>query len=108
MGCTQGKTGKSLPFKNRSLVYFELGGRAEPIRMLLSLKQQKYEDVRVTQERFGELKEKQICTALPLWIEDGVCMNESTAILRALGVRHGLYPEDKVQAWKVDVIVGMY
>ena len=41
---------------NYKLTYFDLKGRAEPIRMLFELANQPYEDCRVPFDKWAELK----------------------------------------------------
>ena len=76
------------------LVYFGIGGRAEPIRLLLTHAKVEFEDIRLTFPEFGELKAKGKFPAgqVPIWItDDGRELNQSTAILRALGAQYGYY-----------------
>lgn len=41
---------------NIKLFYFDFEGRAEPIRLALTIGNIKFEDVRLTKEQFGEQK----------------------------------------------------
>ena len=42
---------------------------------------------------------------MPVWEEDGICMPQSNAILRMLGIRLGYYTEDPMTAWAIDSIL---
>ena len=42
---------------------------------------------------------------MPIWVEDGFKMAQSSAILRMLGVRHGYYSDDPLTCWKIDSLV---
>ena len=54
-----------------TLVYFDMSGRAAPIRMMLDHKKVKYEDKRIDQATFKAGKEKGDWGSLPVWIEGG-------------------------------------
>ena len=76
------------------LVYFNLGGRAEPIRLLLNHAKISYEDVRLDFAEFAKLKAegKFPSGQVPVYITDEGCeLNQSNAILRALGAQYGYY-----------------
>ena len=87
------------------LYYFDVYGRAEPIRMLLWHAKQEFEDVRLSPEDFGKLKEegKLEFGQVPALEIDGKQYTQSHAILRLLGRKFGYYPEtDLDAAWKID------
>ncbi len=75
------------------LVYFPLGGRAEMIRFLLIHAKVQFDDIRLSFPEFGAAKgEGKYAEGLPVWTsDDGHEMNQSNAILRALGREHGYY-----------------
>ena len=94
---------------SKKLTYFGVHGRTRPCRMLLDHAKVKYEDCRVTPEIFAELKTSKGITGLPIWEEgNGMCMNESKALLRYLATCNGYYPKDPVTAWKADCIVDKF
>ena len=86
------------------LYYFDIYGRAEPTRFLLAHAKVDYEDVRITGEKFAELKTTGELEfgQVPALTHDGKHLCQTWSILRYLGKLHGYYPEDPVQAWKVD------
>ena len=54
------------------LYYFEGYGRGEPIRMLLALAKVDYEDIRLTQGEFKEMKERGEFPSgsVPIWVDE--------------------------------------
>ena len=87
------------------LIYFDLYGRAEAIRMLLAYARVKFEDVRVDMEQWEELKSKYPGMQLPIMEIDGVVYNQSKEILRTLGVSFGYYPTQPMAAYEADWVV---
>ena len=89
------------------LVYFPSPGRAEAIRVALSLSDAEWEDVSVDGTRFQAMKER---GELPwgmvpiLQTPDGT-IAESTAILRYVGRMAGLIPDDPYQCAKADEFI---
>ena len=84
-----------------TLCYFEIAGRAEPIRMLCALKNITFTDERVTQEDFGKRKGtgEFPMGSMPVWKEDGMTYFQGSTILRMLGMRTGMYSADPAIAW---------
>ena len=89
------------------LYYFDIYGRAEAIRFLLSHAKQEFEDVRVSGDSWTELKSsgKLEFGQIPMLEHDGKNLAQSWSILRYLGKVHGYYPEDWENGWKVDSLV---
>ncbi len=89
------------------LVYFPSPGRAEAIRVALSLSGSEWEDSTIDGERFQAMKEG---GELPwgmvpvLQTPDGT-IAESSAILRFVGRLAGLVPEDPYQCAKADEFI---
>ena len=91
-----------------TLTYFHLHGKNEPIRMLLAKAGVDYNDVRINFEQFAEIKAtgKFPVDQVPIWEENGRLMNQSYAILRYLGRKHGFYFEtDQEQAFVQDWVL---
>ena len=87
------------------LFYFDIYGRAESIRFLLSHAKVEYENVLINGEVLKELKESgklEFGQVPMLETEDGKNLVQSWAILRFLGRKYGYYPEDPETAWKID------
>mmetsp|Transcript_130074 Transcript_130074/g.324263 ORF Transcript_130074/g.324263 Transcript_130074/m.324263 type:complete len:242 (+) Transcript_130074:64-789(+) len=96
------------------LVYFaNLGGRAEPIIMLLKLAGVEFDDERyklgspeyVAAKSAGEFGPT---GGLPVWIDpqkgpEGKKYYETNFILRMLGARYGYYSTDPDTMWEIDV-----
>jgi glutathione S-transferase len=89
------------------IVYFDIRGRAEPIRMLLALAGQAFVDTRLTFETWPAHKPKAPLGQAPiLVVRDGHGerhIPQSKAILRHLARAHGLYGADEVAMTAVDV-----
>ena len=93
------------------LLYFDVYGKAEPIRIMLHHAKFAFEDVRLTSEQFqakkasGELPAGQ----LPVWVsDDGKVYNQSHAILRALAIEHGYYGDNFEERWAADMVLDTY
>ena len=91
----------------KSLIYFNVYGRAEPMRMLLAHANVEFNEERLVADDWPAIKAsgRFVSGTLPAWQQDGQMYFESKAILRFIGAQHGYYPSDPVQAWKADSIV---
>ena len=87
-----------------TLIYFDLYGRAEPMRMLLTHAQVQFEDKRISQEEFVQMKESGALPSgqVPLWEDNGRQVNQTAAILRLLGKQHGYYSMDPMEGYNAD------
>jgi len=93
--------------KALKLVYFDIRGRAEYIRVALHHGGFEFEDVRLTREEFLQQKEKGEFPfgQLPvLYIGDEV-ISQSHSIARFVAKLAGLYPEDPLVALRCDEIL---
>ena len=91
------------------LIYFDIPGKAEAIRLCAAVAGVPLEDVRVRRETFAEMKAK---GELPygqvpaLDVGDGKFLAQSSAILRYVGTIGGLHPaSDPLAAARIDAIV---
>jgi glutathione S-transferase len=86
------------------LYYFDIYGRAESIRFLLSHAKVEYENVLINGEKLAEMKASGVLEfgQVPMFEADGKHYCQSWAILRFLGRKYGYYPEDPETAWKID------
>ena len=86
------------------LYYFDIYGRAESIRFLLSHAKVEYENINCGGDIMKELKEsgKLEFGQVPMLETDGKRFVQSWAILRYLGRTYGYYPETPELAWKID------
>ena len=89
------------------LVYFELGGKADFIRMILAHAKVKYEDKRLSlsdRSEFFRMKESGELPGgqVPVWIENGRILNQSGAISVMLAKRYGYYPADPWESYNDD------
>lgn len=89
------------------LTYFALPGRTEAIRACLVVAQEDFEDKRITNSEWGELKPNTRWGSLPtLELEDGTVLGQSKNILRYVGRMTGYYPfHDPKRAASVDEII---
>ena len=79
------------------LTYFDLAGRAESIRIALSLAGCQHEDERLSFPQFGEMKAagRFPMGSAPIWTEpDGEIFVGSGPILRMVGNRFGMFSRD--------------
>mmetsp|Transcript_27937 Transcript_27937/g.49567 ORF Transcript_27937/g.49567 Transcript_27937/m.49567 type:complete len:226 (+) Transcript_27937:103-780(+) len=91
------------------LYYFDLKGKAEPIRLLCAYSGLELEDYKFsTRDEFLAMKEG---TRLPfgqvpmLEVDGKHNIVQSSAIMRYLGKLAGLYPTDPIEAAKVDALM---
>ncbi|MBI1195545.1 MAG: glutathione S-transferase [Gammaproteobacteria bacterium] len=86
--------------------YFDIdGGRAEPIRLALSLGGIEFEDHRLSFAEFKEMRAGTPLNALPVFEIDGVAYTQSNAMCRYVGKLTGLYPSDPWQAFLCDEVM---
>ncbi|XP_018024049.1 probable glutathione S-transferase 7 [Hyalella azteca] len=77
------------------LEYFNLRGRAEPIRWVLAVAEQPYQDVRFDKEtEWPKKKSDTPYGKVPVLYVDGRPLSQSVAICRYLGAVHGLSSKD--------------
>ena len=90
------------------LTYFDLGGRAACIRMLLAHAKVDFEDCRVTGQVWADLKASGKCPngQVPILEDEGRTYCQSTAILRYLGIKLGYYSgNDANKAYDADYAI---
>eukprot|EP00434_Breviolum_minutum_P003491 symbB.v1.2.003070.t1/scaffold124.1/size443775/10 len=112
--CFEGFKPPQRPKGKLVLKYFDIAGRAEPIRLALALGEYTFQDVRLRGEEWGE-KEKESAPfkQLPVLYIDGVPLAQTKAILRYLGrvtqfQGKSLYPTDPYVSAKVDEIMDAF
>jgi len=90
-----------------AIEYFNMGGRAELTRAAFWIGGIPFDDIRVSGEEFGANKAagKYPFGQLPVMYVDGECIPQSGAMARYAGRLTGLYPEDPLQAFRVDAIL---
>lgn len=84
------------------ITYFNIRGRAETARLTMVVGKLPFEDERITNDQWGELRPNTPYLALPTLHINGVAMAQSNAITRYLGKLCGLYPSDPLAGLKVD------
>merc|ERR1712062_325444 len=87
------------------LTYFGLRGRAEPARLILAHAGVDYEDDRIKQEDWPQLKPKTTLGTLPILCYNGVEICQSVAIWRFLANEFGLAGKTNLERARADMIV---
>jgi glutathione S-transferase len=87
------------------ITYFDIRGRAEPIRRLLEEVGVEYDDVQIASEQWPARKSRLPFGQLPMFREGDLEVVQSHAIYRHLARRHGLAGEDEAQRLRCDVAV---
>eukprot|EP01091_Cochliopodium_minus_P021194 TRINITY_DN95_c0_g1_i8.p1 TRINITY_DN95_c0_g1~~TRINITY_DN95_c0_g1_i8.p1 ORF type:complete len:225 (+),score=78.55 TRINITY_DN95_c0_g1_i8:62-676(+) len=81
-------------------------GLAEPIRLAFEIGGIEFEDERIEKEQFEKIKSTLPYGSLPyLTLGDGEIIAQSNAILRYVGRQTKLYPEDNLQATRIDELI---
>mmetsp|Transcript_55058 Transcript_55058/g.178294 ORF Transcript_55058/g.178294 Transcript_55058/m.178294 type:complete len:249 (-) Transcript_55058:41-787(-) len=113
-GCLEGLApGPPMP-KTITLKYFPMAGRAEPIRLALTLGGLQFFDQRIPgQDWTDKYKPSMPYGQLPVLVVDGKTICQTKAILRYVGKlakynKSPLYPKDPVLAAKVDELLDAF
>lgn len=72
------------------LLYFDIRGRADPIRMILNFVGVEFEDKQITLAQWESLQSTTPFRRMPVYREENLEIPESFAILNYLGRKHGL------------------
>ncbi len=87
------------------IVYFDIRGRAEPIRLLLEEMGAEYEDRQITLEDWPEIRPTTPFGRMPIYRDGDVEIPETFAILRHLGRKYDLLGEDEASRIRCDVTI---
>ncbi len=91
---------------NIRLTYFDIdGGRAEPIRLVLSIAGIEFEDRRITFQDFFSLADILPLGCVPILEMDGETWTQCNPLIRFFGKKAGLYPDDPWQAYLCDEVM---
>lgn len=89
-----------------TLTYFDFdASRGLECRLALTLAGVDFTDHRIQRQQWGELKPTMPYGALPVLEEGGRKVAQSNAILRYVGIQHGLYPTDAWTAAEHDALL---
>lgn len=90
-----------------ALKYFDIAGRAEPIRILFHIAGVQYDDVRIPFKDWPEVKKTTPLGFVPVLTIDGQDFCQSISLTRyaAKLAGGGWYPESEVEALKCDMVV---
>ncbi|KAF0719925.1 Aste57867_681 [Aphanomyces stellatus] len=95
-----------MSFPTLKVTYFDVPGRAEMMRLALTIGDVPFEDERLTREAWTAFKPSAPFKQIPLLTVDGQVLAQSSAITRYAGILAGLYPTDNhLDACRVDEIV---
>lgn len=83
------------------------GGRGEPVRLALHIANEEWEDERLAFPEFGQRKESFPFGAVPTLEMDGEVLTQTNAMLRYVGQQCELYPQDAMDAFRCDEILGV-
>lgn len=89
------------------LLYFNIAGKGEAIRLAFHYGNIKFEDHHFKEGEFMKMKESGELQfgQVPALVVRGQTLTQSAAILRYVGKQAGLYPDDAVTAAQVDAIM---
>lgn len=87
-----------------ALKYFDLPGRAEPIRILLHIAGIQYDDIRIPYQDWPKEKETTPLGFVPVLTIDDQEFCQSVSLTRYAAKLAGWYPESEVEALKVDMV----
>ncbi|CAH1400887.1 unnamed protein product [Nezara viridula] len=87
------------------LTYFDLPGFGEPIRWLLSILGDEFEDRRLSREEWPSIKPTTPFGKVPTLEFEGQVVAQSTAICRYLGRKAMLAGDDDLEALQIDMVV---
>ncbi|CAD7700303.1 unnamed protein product [Ostreobium quekettii] len=87
------------------VTYFNFAGRAEPIRLALTIGGIDFEDQRLSFPEFGAMKPSLPFGQLPVMEIDGEQIAQGPALLRYAGKLAGMEPQDPLAALRVDEMV---
>jgi glutathione S-transferase len=89
------------------VTYFDFAGsRGEEVRLALTLAGMAFDDNRIDRATFAKIKPDLPFASLPTLELDGRgVFGQSNAILRLIGRKHGLYPEDPFEAARHDALM---
>lgn len=89
------------------LIYFDVPGRAEPMRLALFIGGVEFVDQRITSEEMGALKEDGTLpfNQVPVLEVDGEVIAQTLGILHYCGRLGGVYPQDALIALRCDEAV---
>ena len=88
---------------NYKLTYFDFdGGRGEPVRIAFHHGGIDFDDDRISFPEFAEMRGSTRFSSVPTMEIDGTVVTQTNAMLRYVGRKVGLYPEDELQAFYCD------
>ena len=86
------------------LTYFDLAGKAEATRIMFDIAKIKWEDERLSHTDFSSIKDCLPNGQVPVLEVNGEVYCQSGAIFRYASKLAKLYPEDPLEALRVDML----
>lgn len=88
------------------LTYFDIdGGRAEAIRLALTIGKMHFEDHRISISEWNDYRKKMPLWQVPVMEIDGEAVTQTNSLLRFAGKAAGLYPDDALAALHCDEVM---
>ncbi|CAB0006010.1 unnamed protein product [Nesidiocoris tenuis] len=91
-----------------TLTYFNIKGRGEPIRWLLSYLKKDFEDKRIAPQDWPKHKDSILFGKVPVLDVDGKRLYQSDAICRYLAKEGNLAGDNSLESQEIDAIVGSF
>lgn len=89
------------------LTYFDLNGRAEIIRLVLTWLGKEFEDVRIPRDKWPEIKPTSPFGQVPFIEIDGKVYGQSVAIANYFAREFGLYGKTNLDGLRIDQYAGL-
>lgn len=93
---------------SHQLIYFDLPGRAEIVRVSFACGKVPFEDKRISKQEFAALKPTLPLGQVPVLKVDGVIYSQTMAMVRYASILSGIYPTDALQVLKAESVIGCY
>lgn len=90
------------------LVYFDIRGRAEMIRLMLAAAGQSYEEERIQFDEWPAFKAKTPFGTLPYIVHKGRTFGQSTAIAQYVAREFGFYGKTNQDACRIAEVTGLW
>lgn len=93
--------------KSIKVIYFDLTGRAEILRLILHAAGREFEDVRLARDKWPEFKPSTPFGQVPVVEIDGVTYAQTAALASYLAKEFNFYGNNNLEALKIDIVVNL-
>ncbi|CAL1547973.1 unnamed protein product [Lymnaea stagnalis] len=90
--------------KSIKVIYFDLTGRAEILRLILSAAGREFEDVRLARDKWPEFKPRTPFGQVPVVEIDGVAYAQTAALASYLAKEFNFYGKNNLEGLKIDIV----